>query len=358
MGRKRVLRTRSRITWMGRFSGYDRVCSFIDGGGENWDFVDVHRTDAPEGPIRRRYFHHRSTRYGDSPNYEASSYILERKVLREVSRSKPDLIHLMYLEKDLGLLADRARDIGCPLLATAHQPSSWWKLMHPRPEVTECLAGVVVLNESETSFWEAILPGRVYVAPHGVDVEFFRPSEERQWKDRAPSCLVVGHWLRDFATLTSVVARLADVLPELSVDVVLPHETRSVAQHFALARHQSVTFHAGLTDDELLALYQRSSLLLLPLLDATANNAILEAMACGLPIVTTDLPGLGTYVDPSFADLLTAGDVEAAVDAVVRIVGAEDERVRRGEAARTHAENNLSWHRVAGRLLDVYKSIL
>ena len=74
-----------------------------------------------------------------------------------------------------------------------------------------------------------------------------------------------------------------------------------------------MTFHAGLTDDELLALYQRSSLLLLPLLDATANNAILEAMACGLPIVTTDLPGLGTYVDPSFADLLTAGDVEAAV---------------------------------------------
>lgn len=42
-------------------------------------------------------------------------------------------------------------------------------------------------------------------------------------------------------------------------------------------------------------MYQESDLLVV-LLDSTANNSLLEAMACGMPMVTTDLQGVRDYV--------------------------------------------------------------
>ena len=56
-----------------------------------------------------------------------------------------------------------------------------------------------------------------------------------------------------------------------------------------------ILLNQGLTDAQLHALYRKAALLFLPLLDGAANNAILEAMAHGLPIVTTDLPSTRFY---------------------------------------------------------------
>jgi glycosyltransferase involved in cell wall biosynthesis len=119
-----------------------------------------------------------------------------------------------------------------------------------------------------------------------------------------------------------------------------------------------VVFHAGLSDEELRDLYRRSTLLLLPMLDATANNAILEAQACGTPIVSTDIGGVASYVDSSFADLLPVGDVEGLVDAVVTLVESRDELERRGRAARDHAVQHLSWQRLAPRIFTIYENVL
>ena len=99
-------------------------------------------------------------------------------------------------------------------------------------------------------------------------------------------------------------------------------------------------------------------LLLLPMLDATANNAILEAQACGVPIVSTDVRGVASYVDSSFADLLPVGDVQGLADAVLRFVESGDERERRRRSARDHAVEHLSWQRLAPRTLEVYKSVV
>lgn len=358
MPERSILRTRTRIKWMGRHSGYDRGCDFLEDAAEDWRFVDIYRRTDSLGPLRRRYFDRRRRGCSKSPLYDAHSYLLEREVQRVAGRERPDLVHLMYLEKDFGLLADRTRTDGCALIATAHQPRSWWTLVHGNPEAVSSLDGLVALTDREAEFWEEVLPGRVFVVPHGADVDFFCPAAETFKRPSEPRCLVVGHWLRDLRTLADVVDLLLEWHPAIGFDFVIPLVARSADELLRVARHDHVVFHAGLSDDELRDLYRRSTLLLLPMLDATANNAILEAQACGTPIVSTDVRGVASYVDSSFADLLPVGDVDGIVDAVIRIVESDGEREGRGRAARAHAVEHLSWERLAPRMLEVYECVL
>ena len=343
---------------MGLYSGYDRGCDYLENSAEDWRFVDVYRRSAPLGPLRRRYLDRRRQGCSESPIYDAHSYLLEREVQRVAERVRPDLIHLMYLEKDFGLLADRSRTDGRPLVATAHQPRSWWTLVHGKPEAVKPLDGIVALTQREAEFWEEVLPGRVFVVKHGVDVDFFCPADETIKRPSEPRCLVVGHWLRDLRTLADAVDLLLERYPTVGFDFVIPLVARSADELLRVARHDRVVFHAGLSDEQLRDLYRRSTLLLLPMLDATANNAILEAQACGIPIVSTDVRGVAAYVDPSFADLLPVGEVDGIVDAVVRIIEHDEEREKRGRAARAHAVEHFSWQLLAPRLPEVYQSVL
>lgn len=65
-----------------------------------------------------------------------------------------------------------------------------------------------------------------------------------------------------------------------------------------------------MSEEDLLVAYRQADLLALPLKDCTANNSILEAMACGLSVVTTDIGGIRDYVDDTCALLSARGDAE------------------------------------------------
>lgn len=355
-----VFRTRTRIEWMGRHSGYDRGCDFLEDWADDWSFIDVSRSVKGFGPIRRRYLDWRRAGCSDSPLYDAASYRLERDLERSLRRHRPGIVHLMYLETDLGLLSDRSRTEGSCLIATTHQPRSWWKLVHGKPEAVRSLDGLIVLTDREAEFWSEFLPDRVFLAPHGVDVDFFCPSEDERFSasKTEPRCLIVGHWMRDLRTISEAVNRLSRRYATMAFDFVIPLAARAGDELYRIARHDSVAFHAGLSDRELRDLYRRSTLLLLPLVDATANNAILEATACGTPIVSTDIPGVASYVEPTFADLLPVGDVTGTVNAVERIVETQGERQSRGFAAREHAVKNLSWRKLAPRWLEIYRAMV
>jgi glycosyltransferase involved in cell wall biosynthesis len=118
----------------------------------------------------------------------------------------------------------------------------------------------------------------------------------------------------------------------------------------------NVTVMSGVGDEELRELYQTSTALLMPLLDATANNALLEAMACGLPVVTTDLAGTRDYLDDSCASFVPKSDDQGYVDAAIRLSSEPELRRRMSEASLTRALD-FNWSRVAERLVKLYRSL-
>jgi glycosyltransferase involved in cell wall biosynthesis len=110
----------------------------------------------------------------------------------------------------------------------------------------------------------------------------------------------------------------------------------------------------GIDDAALLALYRESDVLLLPLHDSTANNALLEGMACGLAPIVTDVGGVRDYADDSSAVLAPPGDTLAMVSAITYFLKDRRALRRAQDAARAQAQRH-AWPGVAAQLQQVYR---
>jgi glycosyltransferase involved in cell wall biosynthesis len=163
--------------------------------------------------------------------------------------------------------------------------------------------------------------------------------------------LFVGQWLRDFATLEAVVRTVQRAAPLTRFRLLLPSDAADRWRGRA-----GVDVLTGVDDATLRRCYREATLLLMPLRDCTANNAILEAMACGLPIVATDVGGVRDYVDECCALLTAPEDADGMAEAVLALLGDVTRREVMGRAARARSEA-FAWPRVADRLLAIYREL-
>jgi glycosyltransferase involved in cell wall biosynthesis len=103
----------------------------------------------------------------------------------------------------------------------------------------------------------------------------------------------------------------------------------------------------GIDDAALLELYHNSDLLFLPLLAATANNALLEAMATGLPMLVSDLPACRAYAGESAWYFPADEDIGSLAERLDTITPESDRLRELGFSARVRAEQTLSWEKIS-----------
>ena len=96
--------------------------------------------------------------------------------------------------------------------------------------------------------------------------------------------------------------------------------------------------------------------MVMPLHDAVANNAVLESMACGLPLVVSDVGATRDYVSPDCSVLVPPYDSRRMAEAVMNLLDEPKERKQLAEKAR---EQSLlfSWPKVVNELLTLYKAV-
>lgn len=98
---------------------------------------------------------------------------------------------------------------------------------------------------------------------------------------------------------------------------------RDLAQQLGIS--DAVRFLGLLDESELASLYQRSRALVLPTFIDSFGMVLLEALACGLPVVTTDVGGLPTLIrDGETGLVVTPGDVAGLARAIQRITTDDD----------------------------------
>jgi glycosyltransferase involved in cell wall biosynthesis len=331
-------------------SGYDRLADFIDAPViqpvSQWTFVQ--RAVA-------RSFRFLINRSG-SQWYHRDSFYSELHAARQWFRKRGQIFHFLYGENShryLGCLklAGQRNSIVC----TYHTPPDKFQIIVQDKNHLARIDAVIVVSNSQTEFFSDLVgPERVFYVPHGIDVDYFKPFKPKD-KDVDTAnilrCLFVGRHLRDFDTL----ARTAELLAS-SGNTVRFSVVASPKVHFHFTGMKNIELHTGISDEKLLELYQESDILVLPLLDCTANNSLLEAMACGLPIISTDLPGVRDYVNEACALLTPKGDPQALAEAILYLQKNKVLRQRMANASRDRAQD-FSWQKVASRVREVYARV-
>jgi glycosyltransferase involved in cell wall biosynthesis len=83
------------------------------------------------------------------------------------------------------------------------------------------------------------------------------------------------------------------------------------------------------------------------------QNKVLEAMACGAPVVATAIANRGVQGEPE-RDLLVADSAEAVAAAVLRLLDTPETAARLAVAGRAFVEQNFRWESHAARLAAIY----
>jgi glycosyltransferase involved in cell wall biosynthesis len=266
---------------------------------------------------------------------------------------QPGTSHVLYLESHFNLLNGRAK-ASKNLLGTVHLPASVWNEAQ-RASLSR-LSSALVLYQRDIPFYEKhVGTGRVKFIHHGADVDFFKPAPAQ--RASPPRILYSGVYLRNEAMLVRVVKRLAEKIPDLRFDLLVPAHHRKSPALAQLLEHPATTWHGGLNDEELRALYQRAHLMLLPMNDSGANTAVVEALASGLPLVTTDVGGIRDYGGGTVFPVVANNDDEAMIELVGQyfLKPAWSDEV--GRKCRQFAEDVLAWPLVARKHLKAYQEL-
>jgi glycosyltransferase involved in cell wall biosynthesis len=153
-----------------------------------------------------------------------------------------------------------------------------------------------------------------------------------------------------------LVPRILEQFPDVIFDMVVPQHARTEPGLASLQKYQAVCWHQDLTDEALRSLYQSSTLMFMPMEDSGANTAIVEALACGLPIVTTDVGGIRNYGGLTVFPLVANNDDDACLDLLEQYLAQPELRQAVSAACRLFAEKHLAWPIVAKEYILAYKS--
>lgn len=281
--------------------------------------------------------------------YKLSDLAAEMRTLVRCLLGQAHLVHFLDGEHGVQFLPrwlDFVPGRRPPVIASYHQPAEMLPDLID-PAVIRRLDAVVLVSPAQVAAFASLLPpDRIVTILHGIDCDFFSPGPPPG--DGIFRCVTAGHWLRDWTAMRHAAMALKD-RRDIEFHVVTSRET-------GLEGLPNVHFHKGLSDEDLVALYRRADLALLPLENSTANNTLLETIACGLPLLSTDIASVRAYVGAAEAVLLPPDSTRfgAAIEELARDPA---RRIRMGHAARARAET-LAWPQIASQYAALYDRLL
>jgi glycosyltransferase involved in cell wall biosynthesis len=196
---------------------------------------------------------------------------------------------------------------------------------------------------------------RMRIVPNGVDEAFFWDHE--RVPAETPRLLFVGR-LSVQKNLQLLLRALEGISERFETTLVgageLEDQLKELARDLKL---QNVRFHGRADGTELLDLYRNADVFVLPSEREGMPLVLLEAMAAGLPIVATDVPGNRAVVTPGENGLLVPTDSPARMREALLTVMEDPVRYRRMSVAARRLAARHSWETIAAEFERIYLDI-
>jgi glycosyltransferase involved in cell wall biosynthesis len=206
-----------------------------------------------------------------------------------------------------------------------------------------------------------------HVIYHGVS-DRFQPREKKpaeQFWGLSPYVLVVGSvcFYKDYITLIKawkiVVTNMKQYIKKLLiVGPILESQyyQKLISLADDLKINESVSFVSSVPPSEMPALYQGASTLIMPSYTETFGLPMLEAMACGIPVIASDIP-VAREICGEAACYYRLGDPEDLAEKLIYVLKDTDKRSELIKSGKERAQH-FSWDKSAVRLLQLLRDAL
>jgi len=198
----------------------------------------------------------------------------------------------------------------------------------------------------------------IQLIPNGVNLEEYIPIE-REWS--SPRLLSVGRvvYQKGLDLAMQALAELKTLTWEWTIvgDGNARPELEAMAENLGIK--ERIRFVGWQEKEALTSLYGAANLFLFPSRHEGMPNALLEAMASGLPSIVTEIAGSEELTIHEETGLVVPSeDVEMLKNALKLLIPDTKRRQRLGEAARARVETSYSWDDVASRYIQLAEKIL
>lgn len=229
--------------------------------------------------------------------------------------------------------------------------------------VPEDFGGIVCVGEDEYEKYRARHPHVMYL-PNGVDTSLFASCRSRTSGSGSPFrvlCVARIDRQKNQMLLVEWLARHPEATVRFVGPVTQPDyraELEARAASLGVAGRLSFAGALKPASPELLAEYAAADAFVLPSRHEPFGIVVLEAWAAGLPVVASDVGGLGRLcaAHPDAALVFKPGDLDALDAALGRLAG-EKGLAERLSAAGSTAASAYDWSVLAARLVDFYGEI-
>jgi len=201
----------------------------------------------------------------------------------------------------------------------------------------------------------------ILVIPNGVDVEEFKPLFVE--KNEEDHILFVGRLdsnRKGVSFLLQAFQRLSDEKLPCKLTIIGDGPYRSRLEQLAEDLNlNNIEFLGHIPNAQLPIHYNHADIFVLPSCAEGMSNVILEAMACGLPVVATNVGGNPELVQNGETGFLVPPEnVDALYDSLVKLLSDKNLRERMGRSGRKTVEEFFTWDKIAEDYHKLYESIL
>jgi glycosyltransferase involved in cell wall biosynthesis len=329
-----------------------------------------------ESPLAEKYDF---VRMHQSKGAGGINFRLLRQWVSLLRKVRPDLVHVMGLGNEgfHGVLASRLA--GCPrILVSIHgtvrdvsqtapslRRSTLVSVIEPATLRMATHIATVCNSAAQREFLDpyrskmaGVIPNGVYLPDEGKPLRSVTRTE-LGLRDDTLACVVVGRLSIEKGHL--VLAKALQRLPQAGVKITLlivgdgPDRT-TIERAYAEVPGVDVQFLGRRFDVP--AILEASDLFLFPTLHENLSNALLEAMAAGLPVIASAVGGNVEVLTRGGGVLVPVSDPTLLADSMVTLLGDAGLRARYGSEARTVVQDHYTVDHMIAGLDNLYERVL
>ena len=313
----------------------------------------------------------------------AEPYTFGRRVNKHL-RGNPEGYDLIHDNQSLSYGVLKLQEQGFPLVTTVHHPIThdlrialraarswherllvkrWHSFLRMQGRVVRRLQNVITVSEQSRKdiaddFGRP--KERIDLIHNGIDTEVFRPLSEVQRKPRQLMATASADApLKGLRYLLKAYAALLDDFPDLDLLVIgKPQPGGKTEQLLRRLKIQDrVRFESGISTGALVKRYAEATIAVVPSIYEGFGLPAGEAMACGVPVVSTDGGALPEIVGDA-GRVVPAAKAEPLAEAIAELLRDEQAREKIGAAARKRILETFSWQVCAEQMVSYYREVI